>query len=320
MTSNLALAQPQKPRKALKRRVTAILLSTALIGSPVLIASNAQAISVASALKYIQQAQKILQIIKVGKNGIGKLSLGNLSSILGLFGDLNIKELDGVLKSFQKTIDSLDPDTKKLIAGIGSTVGQLGIPIPNEVNQLVKAITKDKPTDLNSPFGTTKNQALLSALNISSDSVVNSVLGEGGQESLKGILDDSQTSWQAAGDIIQTNGGAIITDSVATAIGAQFAFSSQDVLKAITIQNAQHAVLAQQVGAAGVENAKIDAMSVNLQAKDLVIGAKTLEVEQFQANQLAAGENARQADTQGAFNSAITNAYMFSCLSEEDCK
>jgi hypothetical protein len=320
MTSNLILPQPQKPHKSLKHRVTAIFLSVALIGTPVLITTNAQAISPANILKYIKQAQKILAIVKAGKNGIGSLNIGNLGNILALFKDLNIKELDGILKDIQAQIDTLDPETKKLIAGYASTLGQLGVPIPGQVNKLVKTITANTPDSFTSPFGTVKNQALLSALNITSDSVVNSVMGEGGQEALKGILDDSQSAWQSAGDTIQVNGGAIISDSVSTAIEAQFAFSSQDVLKAIAIQNAQGAVLAQQVGAAGVEYGRIGAMGVNLHAKSLVLEAQSLEVQQFQANQIAAGENARLADTQGAFNSAMTNAYMFSCLGVSDCK
>lgn len=319
MTSQLVLAQPQKPRKTLKQKVTSVFLTAALIGTPVLIATNAQAFSPASALKYIQNAQKILALVKAGKNGIGSLNIGNLGSLLSLFKDLNLKELDGVLKDLQSQLD-LDPETKKLIGDYATTLGQLGVPIPDQVNKLVKTITKDNPTNVTSPFGIYQNQALLAGLNISTDTVTNSVLGEGGQQSLQGILNDSQETWQNAKDTIQTNGGAIIEDSVSTAIDAQLATSSQDVLKAISIQIAQNAVLAQQVGAAGAEQGKINAMDVNLQAKGLVIGAQSLEVQQFQANQIAAGTNAQQADTQGAFNSATINAYMFSCLSASDCK
>jgi hypothetical protein len=318
MTSTV-LTQPQKPRNTLKRRATAIFLSAALIGTPVLVATNAQAFSAASALKYLQKAQKILALIKSAKNGIGSLSSGNLGTILGLFKDLNITELDGVLKDIQSQIN-LDPDTKKLIAGYATTIGQLGVPVPGQVNQLVKSITANNPTSVTSPYGTTQDQAILSALNVSSASVTNSVLGDDGQVSLKGILDDSQSAWQAAGDIIQTNGAGIVEDSMSTALDAQLAFSSQDVLKSIAIQNTQNAALAQQVGAAGAHQAKIDAMGVNLQAKGLVIDAQSLEVQQFQANQLAASTNAQQTDTQGAFNSAMNNAYMFSCLSITDCK
>lgn len=319
MTSNLVQAQPQKPRKSLKHKVTSVFLTATLIGTPVLIATNAQAFSPASALKYIQKAQKILALVKAGKKGIGSLDIGNLGSLLGLFKDLGIKELDGVLKDLQAQLD-LDPETKKLIADYATTLGQLGVPIPGQVEKLVKKITKDNPTNAISPFGIYQNQALLAGLNISTDSVSNSVLGEGGQRSLQGVLDDSQESWQNARDTIQTNGGAIIEDSVLTALDAQFALSSQDVLKAISIQIAQGAVLAQQVGAADAEQGKINAMGVNLQAKGLVIAAQSLEVEQFQANQAAATQNAQQADTQGAFNNATINAYMFSCLSAADCK
>jgi hypothetical protein len=320
MTSDLVLTQPQKPRNPMKRRVTAIFISIAIISTASLVATNAQALTTANALKYLQKAQKVLALIKSGKNGIGSLSIGNLGTVLGLFEDLNIKELDGVIKDLQTQISNLDPETKKLIAGYATTIGQLGVPIPGQVNQLVKSITAKNPTSVTSPYGITQDQALLSSLNISSDSVTNSVLGDDGQASLKGILDDSQAAWQAAGDIIQTNGGAIIEDSVSTAIDAQLAFSSQDVLKSIAIQNTQNAFLAQQVGAAGAQQGKIDAMGVNLQAKGLVIDAQSLEVQQFQANQLAASTNAQQTDTQDAFNSAMNNAYMFSCLSITDCK
>ncbi len=319
MTSNLVLAQPPKTPKSLKRRVTATILTALLIGTPVLITTNAQAFSPASVLKYIQKAQKILALVKAGKKGIGSLDIGNLGSLLGLFKDLGIKELDGVLKDLQAQLD-LDPETKKLIADYATTLGQLGVPIPGQVEKLVKKITKDNPTDAISPFGIYQNQALLAGLNISTDSVSNSVLGESGQRSLQGILDDSQESWQNAKDTIQTNGGAIIEDSVLTAMDAQLATSSQDVLKAISIQIAQNAVLAQQVGAANTEQGKINAMGVNLQAKGLIIGAQSLEVQQFQANQVAASTNAQQADTQGAFNSATINAYMFACLGVADCK
>ena len=319
MTSQLVLAQPQKPQKTLKRKVTSIFLTAALIGTPVLIATNAQAFSPASALKYIQKAQKILALVKAGKKGIGSLDIGNLGSLLSLFKDLNLKELDGVLKDLQSQLD-LDPETKKLIGDYATTLGQLGVPIPGQVNKLVKTITANNPTNVTSPFSLTQNQALLAGLNISTDTVTNSVLGENGQQSLQGILNDSQETWQNAKDTIQTNGGEIIEDSVSTAIDAQLATSSQDVLKAISIQIAQNAVLAQQVGAANAEQGKINAMGVNLQAKGLVIDAQSLEVQKFQANQIAAGENAKQADTQGAFNSSIINAYMFSCLSASDCK
>lgn len=319
MTSQLVLAQPQKSRKPLKRRVTSAFLSVVLIGTPVIIATNAEAFSPASALKYIQKAQKIIALVKAGKNGIGSLDIGNLGSLLSLFKDLNLQELDGVLKELQSQL-ALDPETKKLIGEYATTLGQLGVPIPDQVTKLVKTIAANNPSDNTSPFGLTQNQALLTGLNISTDTVTNSVLGEGGQQALQGVLNDSQGAWQGAKDIIQVNGGAIVEDSVLTAMDAQVAFSSQDVLKAISIQNAQSAVLTQQVGAANVKQGEISAMGVNLQAKDLVLSAQTLEVEQFQANQLAASTNAQQADTQGAFNGAITNAYMFSCLGVSDCK
>ncbi|HEY9824622.1 MAG TPA: hypothetical protein V6D19_04180 [Stenomitos sp.] len=309
---------PRKPKSKhhrIRKLAAVCFIAGGLLATP-LVAQNAQALS-ANYIKYIQQAMQILTLIKSG--GLGSLNIGNLGEFLTLFQQIPLEELQGVLKDIQENIDNLDPETKELIGSISGTLGQLGLPIPSEVNSLLSKISESKSDSYGSPFSITHDQALMGALGISSSATANSVLGEQGQENIAKILNTSQDSWQKGADIVQTNGAAIVGDSVKTAIDAQFAFSSQDVLKAISIQNAQKAALDQQMGASNAEQGKIAAMGVNLQSKSLAVEAQSLQLQNFQTKLAAQAEGARQAEAAGAFTSTITNAYMFSCLSQTDC-
>ena len=85
------------------------------------------------------------------------------------------------------------------------------------------------------------------------------------------------------------------------------------------MQNAQSNAMTQQVGASQAEIGKISAMGVNLQAKNLLVNAQGLQVQEFQAEKMAAADGARSADIQGAFGATQINAMMAACFSAADC-
>ena len=314
--SNLTLEALQKPRSKTKRRMLTVLLCTTLVGTPLLVAGNANALSIASFLQYLQQAQQLIS--KIQNGGLGNLSAGTLTNYLSLFSQVPNQELQTQLSRILSN-PNLDPQTLKLVQSISSTLGQLGVPIPSQVNQVAQTISS-ATAPASEPFGLTQNQNLLGGLQISSDTVAASVLGSQGQQDISSILTDSQTAWQNAGDMMQTNGAGILSDSVNTATNAQLAFDSQDVLKAIAVQNTQNSAMTQQVGASQAEIGKISAMGVNLQAKNLLVNAQGLQVQEFQAEKMAAADGARSADIQGAFGATQINAMMAACLSAVDCK